>query len=274
MTYLDPFAGRSSVDLQELLEFAHQWDLYDASIDGQQRMPKWYRGVRYENWWGSGATLQQVHLLAKNHGIAVAWVPPAGVIRDLVRADESHEAKLAVLVAAKDEIRAACRQRYAPDIGEAWPYDYRLSASYVLDAWDDGHILAAACLALAAAEDLMYEVSRVDRSKKYKGLKQRAGRDLLEWWPDHEQVALAPIEPLFSTYFPERDDPIPENLSRHAALHRLPLEHLSDGHCIVAIMLMISLLRELERRLVQEQIDAWSEEQEYLEEDGEHESVD
>ncbi|MFB7113778.1 hypothetical protein [Streptomyces sp. NPDC056291] len=93
----------------------------------------------------------------------------------------------------------------------------------------------------------------------YEKLKKRAGRAPSPlWWP-HEQVVLAPIEPLFSEYFPEKNDPPPQNLSRHAVMHRLPLEHLSPGHCIIAIMLMVSLLREMEQRMLEAEIESWHE---------------
>jgi hypothetical protein len=34
----------------------------------------------------------------------------------------------------------------------------------------------------------------------------------------------------------------------------MPLDHFNDGHCIVAIMLMVSLLREMEERRTQAQV--------------------
>ncbi|MFD7603264.1 hypothetical protein ACFWAN_22575 [Streptomyces mirabilis] len=261
MTYSgDPSAGRMAVSPQELAEWGDQWDRYDASVDGPQPVPHLYTWVRQRNWWGSGATLSQLHSLARNHGIPVAWVPPADVIRELVQADDHHDAKLDVLVSHQGKIRTACR-RTVPEDSDGWHTDYPETARRVLAAWDDGHLLAAGCLALAAAEDTMFLVTRVERTryKMYDELKKAAGMEPHpQWWP-HDQVVLTPIEPLFSQYFPERDDPLPQNLSRHAVMHRLPLEHMNDGHCIIAIMLMVSLLAELEWHMIQEQAEAWYE---------------
>lgn len=261
MTYSgDPSAGRTAVSPKELTEWGEQWDRYDASVDGPQPVPHLYTWARQRNWWGSGATLSQLHALARNHGIPVAWIPPAGVIRELVQADDHHDAKLDVLVSHQGKIRTACR-RTVPEDSDGWHTDYPKTARRVLAAWDDGHLLAAGCLALAAAEDIMFLVARVERTryKMYDGLKKAAGMEPHpQWWPQ-DQVVLTPIEPLFSQYFPERDDPLPQNLSRHAVMHRLPLEHMNDGHCIIAIMLMVSLLAELEWHMIQEQAEAWYE---------------
>lgn len=259
MTYSgDPSAGRTAVSPKELAEWGDQWDRYDASVDGPQPVPHLYTWVRQRNWWGSGATLSQLHSLARNHGIPVAWVPPADVIRELVQADDHHDAKLDVLVSHQGKIRTACRRTVSED-SDGWHTDYHETARRVLAAWDDGHLLAAGCLALAAAEDIMFLVARVERTryKMYDELKKAAGMEPHpQWWPQ-DQVVLTPIEPLFSQYFPERDDPLPQNLSRHAVMHRLPLEHMNDGHCIIAIMLMVSLLAELEWHMIQEQAEAW-----------------
>ncbi|QPP07297.1 hypothetical protein G4Z16_13890 [Streptomyces bathyalis] len=264
MTHLIPKGSYGGLTAAELVETAKQWDLYDASVEGWRARPPSYTEVRYDNWWGSGATLRQLHGLAKDHGIPVAWVPPADVLRELVKADDAHRAKLAVLTAAEERIRTSCRYEI-PELHAGWSEDYAVTVRHVMAAWDDGHLLAAGCLALAGSEDLMLETAEVDRkrSKSYKRLQQAAVRDLEESLWLHEQVALTPIGPLFTKYMPEDNDPIPEALSRHAVVHRMPLDHFNDGHCIVAIMLMVSLLREMEERRTQAQVSSLIDEGRY-----------
>ncbi|MET9618118.1 hypothetical protein [Kitasatospora indigofera] len=245
MSYSDPSAGRMSMSIGALLDAARTWDLYDNSIDQPHPMPWFYTGARYENWWGSGVKFDQLHGLVKEHGIPVAWVPPADVLRLLVAAPDSHDAKLDVLVAAEADIRQLCHQRVT-ESDHDWLEDYPRTARLVMAAWDDGHVQAAACLALAGAEDLMFRVARVDRSKNYHGLTEEARREPSDWLP-HLQLLLTPINTLFTSYFAHKNDPIPANLSRHAVLHTLPLDHLNHGHSIVAIMLLISLLRQAQQ---------------------------
>lgn len=256
MTFSDPLAGQHAASMKDITAAAKVWDTYDTRRDGRASMPFFYRAVRYENWWGSGVGSQTLHSLAKNHGIPVAWTPPADVLQDLVHADSAHSAKLAVLEAAEDKIRDLCHTMLHECISSWMKVDPE-AARHVMAAWDDGHLQAAACLALAAAEDVMFSVARVERKKSYKGLKQAAGRPLFSTsWLVDTQIVLTPIEPLFTEYFAERNDPIPENLSRHAVLHRLPLEHLNKGHSIVAIMLLISLLRQAEEDAREAEADA------------------
>ncbi|MFC3573968.1 hypothetical protein ACFOZ0_11915 [Streptomyces yaanensis] len=246
MTFFDPLAGKSVASVKDITKAAEVWDAYDARLDGPAPMPFFYPSVRYENWWGSGVHMQELHALAQNHGIPVAWTPPADVLQDLVRADAEHGAKLMVLEVAEDEIRSLCHAMLR-ECTSSWLKVDTEAATHVLAAWDDGHLQAGACLALAAAEDVMFSVARVERKKKYPGLTRAASRPVRgNSWLVDEQIVLTPIEPLFTSYFPERNDPIPENLSRHAVLHRLPLEHLNKGHSIIAIMLLISLLRQAE----------------------------
>jgi hypothetical protein len=241
---------------------ALRWDLYDAAKDGPRSMPYNYRGHRYPNWWGSGLSLSQLHELALGDGIPVAWVPPTDVLRQLGRAQD-HQTRLDILITEQDAIRAQCTDVLA-ECDDEWLTEHVTIARKALSAWVDGHLEAAACLALLGAEDNIYFVSSVSRTERPKvrspiagerrlrlpygtgGLKNMASGDLLfEWFP-HEQILLAPLARLYTSYLPARKDPAPETLSRHAVVHRLSLEHLSPGHSIVAILLMMSMLREAE----------------------------
>ncbi|TXS66101.1 hypothetical protein EAO69_30220 [Streptomyces sp. me109] len=57
-----------------------------------------------------------------------------------------------------------------------------------------------------------------------------------------------PLHPLYARYWADRGDPIPEQLSRQTLVHNISLGHLSAGHAMVGIMLVVSLLRELQER--------------------------
>lgn len=247
MTFTDPLAGRWGASGREIAEAARVWDAYDSERDGPEPMPFFYTTDRYENWWGSGVPIEQLHHLAKSHGIPVAWVPQPFVLRELAASGSRHDDKLRVLEAHEDDIRRMCHQ-VVSECTSDWLEETPEPAEKAVAAWADGHLQAAACLALAGAEDLMFYIARVSREDKYKGLKEAASADLRFSWMTHHQVALAPIDPLFARYFPEKNDPVPELLSRHAVLHRLPLEHLNTGHSIIAVMLLVSLLRQAEQR--------------------------
>ncbi|MFF9607818.1 hypothetical protein ACF1GY_37135 [Streptomyces sp. NPDC014684] len=50
-------------------------------------------------------------VLAKKHGIPVAWVTPAQTLSSLAAAGADHDDKLAALVDDEDRIQALCRHK-------------------------------------------------------------------------------------------------------------------------------------------------------------------
>jgi hypothetical protein len=240
--------------LDDLRLNGEQWDRYNAAVDGQRPMPMSYEAIRCPNWWGTGVPWADLQAIAKLDGIPVAWVPPASVLRRLLDAD-GHEARLDVLADEEETIRSACDEALAC-CNDPWMREMRTVGQKVISAWRGDHREAAACLALAGAEDAMFSAARVKREKKYKGLKEQSRNPPSGWFPK-SQAVIAPLEMLYTQYFPERNDPIPHTLSRHAVFHRLSLEHLNTGHCIAAIMLLISTLRELQETCEQVRADEW-----------------
>ncbi|MFJ9765531.1 hypothetical protein ACIRUY_17110 [Streptomyces erythrochromogenes] len=244
-TYADPGAGRHSASISEIRDWAKAWDTYDPEVHGSQVMPGFYTAARHENWWGSTVSLEQLLDLAQVHGIPVAWVPDRDVLRQLAAAGPTHDEKLAVLVGAEEEIRALCHARL-DECHDEWLTAEIAAGHKALAAWDDGHREAAATLAIAALEQILYTLTEAeDRSH---GALRQIGRQKPNSYLPARQYVFAPLATLFARYYPERNDPLPDNLSRHAVLHHLPLDHLSRGHCTVAIMLLVSVLRQSQER--------------------------
>jgi hypothetical protein len=240
-------SGPIFATLQSIRAAEPAWDSYDATRDSNRPMPPFYVAVRRPNWWGAGATPEDLHRLAKESGIPVSWVPPAHVLRLLLDAAD-HDTRLRVLVDHQRDIRQLCGET-AGYCDDEWLGDAPQMAAKVLAAWGDGHPEAAACMGLLAVEELAHQVSRVDRGKKHQGLKRAAEAVVTndDWFPQG-QTALSPLFPLYTQYHPHKGDQVPEQLSRHALVHSISLGHLSEGHAVVAIMLMISLLREMQER--------------------------
>ncbi|RLV64159.1 hypothetical protein STAN_6979 [Streptomyces sp. CBMAI 2042] len=115
-----------------------------------------------------------------------------------------------------------------------------------LAAWEDGHREAAATLAIAALEQILYTLTETEKRKHWALAK--IGRQKPNGYLPARQYVFAPLATLYTKYYPEENDPLPDNLSRHAVLHYLPLDHLSHGHCIIAVMLLVSVLRQSQER--------------------------
>jgi hypothetical protein len=60
------------------------------------------------------------------------------------------------------------------------------------------------------------------------------------------KALIAPIPRFFEPFYPDRGDPVPSSLSRHAVAHQPTVEHFSRENAIMAVMLASSLLRERE----------------------------
>jgi hypothetical protein len=57
---------------------------------------------------------------------------------------------------------------------------------------------------------------------------------------------IAPILGFFTPYYPETGDPLPESISRHAAVHQPAPEHYTRTNALIGLMLCVSILREQE----------------------------
>ncbi|MFF0191073.1 hypothetical protein [Streptomyces sp. NPDC005244] len=210
-------------------------------------MPGFYTAVRHENWWGSAVQLDVLLDLAKMHGIPVAWVTPAETLRRLASAGTDHDDKLAVLVEDEDSIQALCRLKL-DECTDEWIAGEVVAGEKAVAAWADGHREAAACLAVAGLEQMLHNLTQVPRGRGAHGRLQKAGtKEPNDYLPKH-QYALAPLNAFYTPYDPAKGNAVPTTLSRHAVVHHLPLDHLNPGHCIIAVMLLISIIRETQER--------------------------
>ncbi|ANP52330.1 hypothetical protein J2Z21_008762 [Streptomyces griseochromogenes] len=183
-------------------------------------------------------------------GVPVIHVPSASVPQALVDAAD-HDARMAVLVRMESTVMADCEAAVLACVSVE---EFRTIGIKVMEAWRAGHREAAACLALAGAEEAVFQVTGVSRKRlddsgrsgKYPGLQRVAARGALPHWGVESAALLGPLRTLYVNYHPERNDPLPTALSRHAVFHRLTLDHLHAGHSIVAIMLMASMFREIQ----------------------------
>ncbi|WP_369262970.1 hypothetical protein [Streptomyces sp. R35] len=247
MTFIDPSAGAIGATLPQLRDWSAVWDTYDPSIHGTRPMPRFYLAARHENWWGSSLPFTALLDLAKDHGIPVAWATPTETLRRLAVAGAEHADKLAVLTGDEAAIRDLCRQKLS-ECPDEWLSGEVAAGEKAVAAWADGHREAAACLAVTGVEQMLHNLTRTKGGRGGHNRLLMAGKKEPNPYLPRNQSVLAPLSTLYTQYYPDRNDPIPDNLSRHAVVHHLPLSHLSPGHCIIAVMLLVSIIRELQER--------------------------
>lgn len=194
------------------------------------------------NWPDGLSDLPQLLEIVNNEGIPIAWIPRSSILKTLITA-ESSEARSEILVAHRDEILEDC-------IGWVEGLDDELVspllplARKVLAACADGHWEVAAVTAVGVTHSMVETlrwVSDHQRVRKYHRLTiQLPASRLLE------QATRAPLVKFYDEWNPKSGQPRPAHLTRHVVSHHLADDQVSARNCVVAVMLMSSLLVTVE----------------------------
>ncbi|SRR6266849_3607429 len=225
--------------------------------------------IRPENWWGTGLNPKVLFAIARDGGIPVAWVPSSAVLLELATAPDRN-ARMSVLLARKQEIVDHCKVviRHCDD---PWVADMHALTGKAIAAYEDGHREAAMALAVSVGESLAIWAS----TPRIQGFKSEAEQEAWEksrkkvgkyGWATLElsivgadfsqykvprQVLIAPIHRFFTKWYPDSGQEPPDGLSRHVVAHQPTQQHSSPENALLSLMLVTSLLREMQ---------AWSEE--------------
>jgi hypothetical protein len=217
---------------------------------------------RPKNWQGTGIKPNRILDVAKESGIPVAWVPPADVLKEL--ASEAPADRMAVIRSHAGEIITQCDQLLS-ECRDNWLGDKPALVGHAIAALKAGHHEAAMALAVSVGEELALWASvphvlmfnsveeqdawtRMRRRNNYKlaetelaavGTQRELSRvEILR------HALIAPIPKFFAPFYARPGETIPATVSRHATVHKPTLKHLSSDNALLAIMLVVSILRE------------------------------
>lgn len=228
---------------------------------------------RPRNWWGTGIPPTRLLKMAHDDGIPVAWVPQQDILVELDSA-ATRDARLAILQGHRARILEHCGI-LAAECGDPWIADEQALVQRAILALGAGHHEAAMALAVSVGEPLAVWAStprvklflstteREDWEKKrHKTSKYLWAKEEIGSLPaaihndDVLRTALiAPIVGFFKPFRVENGDPIPGALSRHVVAHRATRAHFSEVNSLLAVMLVSSVLREMQ---------SWSEEVRFM----------
>lgn len=171
-------------------------------------------------------------------GIPVAWVPRLETLEELLAAPTAAD-RSRVLLDRRKEILDDCIHALA-DLDDELVAPYLSVARETLSTCRDGRwevaAIAAVVLSHAVVESLQW-VTDGKRARKYHSLRM-----------DHPQTGLleratrAPLVLFYEQWNPKSGHPRPTHLTRHVMSHHFSADQVSDRNCIVAVMLMTSLL--------------------------------
>jgi len=222
---------------------------------------------RPRNWWGSGVSGELLLQIAVEDGIPLAWVPPMEIVREIVTF-ATPEDRVAFLLRHEVEIVEHCGQVLS-DCHDPWLEQVQPLAVSVVNAWQAGVRPAAMGLAVNLGEDLAIDVSKGSRGfrseEAAEAWEEEFGKIHSEYSKARYEsdstnphvihsflntVVRAPIPHFFVPWRKASGDPTPKQLSRHVAVHRPTVDHYTDGNALLSVMLVCSLMRELQDKYV------------------------
>lgn len=198
--------------------------------------------------WDSLSQYRELAEIARKDGIPVVWVPPAEVLADLLTAP-NRETRVRVLTARRVEVLDSCRQVLAevqhPDLADRVP-----QALEAITALESGLPSAAQALAVAVTEAVITGHVAGTRSTKKLAEEVDVYVDELSVAELRGAFALLPVARFYTSWWATSGTPPPPELSRHVTVHLAPASHLTPENALVALMLLSSLLRDVDASAV------------------------
>ncbi|MET9436855.1 hypothetical protein [Streptomyces sp. NPDC006551] len=207
-------------------------------------------GFRAPNWPPDADVYELISIM--EGGIPLVWIPPAQVIDDLVSADA--ETRSEVLVASRDAVLRSCRDRLGEVAGPNLAHCVKLLVESV-DVAEHGSWGAAQALAASVWDTLIRGLARNSvelqkPSRRGPRFEYPHFRDQLPRFSDDTLLSrvrsVCVLEPIHSALTAFHGGVVPEVYSRHATAHATSPRQYTVANSLIAMMLAVSLIREIE----------------------------
>lgn len=176
--------------------------------------------------------------LVNVEGVPAAWVPRQSLLLSLLGASSADD-RSELLIAHREEILDDCVE-WIESLDDEFLAPQLPIARKVLSAYQDGHWEVAAISAVPvvhAVVESLHWMSDRQKVRKHHGLTDMTPVSRLL-----EQATRAPLAVFYDDWNPKSDKPRPAYLARHVVSHHLAEDQVSARNCVVAVMLMTSLL--------------------------------
>ncbi|TQL20169.1 hypothetical protein FBY37_2120 [Streptomyces sp. SLBN-134] len=241
---------------------------FEAWASTVQAIGRWAGELTPDNWRGWGLDFRALVGVIEE-GIPLAWVPPGDIVRDLIDA-VAVQARFGILEANQAVIVESCHAALDQVTEPAWAEQADLLRTCA-DLLESGHPQGAQALA-ANVYDTMYRglwralpllQSNKGKWDGYRQVQSRLPAIELEKkeWPivDGEVNDLTLLEfrlacvvtPLKAAYTDfHNDDSVPMRFNRHATAHAAGRAQYTPVNALLALMLAVSLIRELQKGIL------------------------
>ncbi|MGI9090899.1 MAG: hypothetical protein ACR2GG_07340 [Gemmatimonadaceae bacterium] len=206
--------------------------------------------ARVENWaeLNEDEWIAALALTTSDESVPLAWVPPAGVVKQLLAAT-NHEARDEVLLRERDAIGQRARLLLG-EVTHPQLSDLKGALSGAWDAWDSGNPKAAQALAAACVGEVVDAQLGFRRFASF--------RDEIEPWrsahPEYWRVTqyrVAAVMCSLGVVVEHTDRGLP-GFNRHASLHSVDRKQYTPPNALRGLMVATSAARELQFHLSEE----------------------
>jgi hypothetical protein len=179
-------------------------------------------------------------------GIPLAWIPRTPIVEMVLEAGTDSE-RTSILLDHQGEIledlRACLAELAAEDLLTA-----RDAAENAINAFEGGHAYAAQALAAAALTACIEHVIgwKLGRMRQEFEAQEPLSASISRFRLVATCAVLA--RATLSRFDVSKGDPIPSHFNRHASLHTVSPIQYTPLNALISLMLLVSLLRELQSR--------------------------
>lgn len=215
------------------------------SRDWGKRIRDGLRRAYPPNWDVDRIRLRAVQEIVARDGIPIVWVPRRAIVAELMVAG-GRDVRLEILEAHYAEIISDCR-RCLRGCSRPETADAVTLANRALTAYAKGIHEAGQALAVVIAERVISDhLGGGPGPGSYARAKEHARFNVHMMLAElRRAAALAPIVRFYTEWYPSSGDPAPADLSRHVSVHHPSLQQYSRPNALLALMLVVSLLREV-----------------------------
>jgi len=208
------------------------------------RVAEGLRSAYAPNWDVAGVRLGSVQAIVADDGIPIVWVP-RGVIVTALMAASTREERLQILALHEAEIISDCSvclgDCAGPELSEEVELTHRIIDAFTAELYEP-----AQALAVVVAERLITDhvAGGLERGSYHKAKQEAEFRSSIMLAELRRAAAMAPIVRFYTEWYPSSGIPPPAELSRHVSVHHPNLQQYSQTNALLAVMLVVSLLRE------------------------------
>lgn len=203
------------------------WDAFERRIRVPRNWP-----TAYEQY------LPDLASMVNDEGIPVAWVPRWELLETLLGAPDATARSL-LLVKHRDEILHDC-EIALDDVSDPALMPFMSTVRELLSASRYGLWKVTAISAVAITHSIVERLEWVSARQQVK--KHHALQESVTLAEVMERATRGPLVLFYDDWNPKSRRPRPTHLTRHVVSHRFGPEQVAERNCVVAVMLLTSLM--------------------------------